>query len=888
MTSPNTYALVAAQAAATPDAVAIVDRGPVTYGELMARVDRLATRLRRRHLPAEAAVAVLARRDADMVAALLAVWRVGACYVPLDLDDPPARQAHMIRSAGCQVVIGTGALLDDLRSGAAGNDELADDWLAIDDPDDDHHPTDGDPSEEFPALPGGERLAYVLFTSGSTGAPKGVEVEHRSLVNLLEAARDLLSFGPDDRYLAESTIGFDISLAELFVPLITGGSLLLRDRHLLLDPAALATDLRANGVTVMQTGPTVWSTLLANVPDFPRLRVAISTGEAIAPAMADRLVGVADDVWNLYGPTEATVWATGQRLTRRSSTPADNGIASAVSAPIGVALDNVLAIVVDEHGGEVADGVTGELWLGGAALARGYRGNPSLTEERFVVHDGQRWYRTGDAVVRDAAGVLHYFGRNDDQIKVRGVRIEPMEVESAITSVPGVEAAAATWFESSTGSRSIVAAVVPTVGASLSPRALHDALADTLPGPMIPSRFVFCDALPRSASGKIDRVAIRSLGRDHQGEAVDASMVLTPTERELGEIWRRTLGIDAVGPDDHFFTVGGDSLAAVTMMLDVEETFTVSLPIRVVFESPTLRGLAGRIDAAVVDPDEWSSPAYIFPLVEGTGTPFFFCGVDLKLARRGMWPGDSPLYAVSQWAQGRGFLQATSVEHLARQQLDAITAIQPYGPYRLGGFSFGGLVAYELAHLMRARGDEVELLFLLDATEPYRSVAGPLANDDRAPLLTRTRTKLSEIRRTGTARRDARDLGKRVLVNVLNLGGRVPTWQWLNYQAVHLYGRHPGTISTRLVPKDRWPAFWYTSLRLAKSYVARPYDGRVAAVFLEEGDRSASWRTLLGPDAATLVLDTKVHSALFDQPTASRWLEFLRPMLLPDAVEVDG
>lgn len=876
MTSPNTYALVAARAAMQPDAVAIVDRGPVTYSELMQQVDRIAGALARRDLPAETPVAVLGRRDAGLVATLLAVWKVGACYVPLDLDDPPARQTHMIRSAGCRMVVGTGALLDALRdatgAGDAGHHGTVPEWLAIEDIPDDL-------SADEVVTPDGGRLAYVLFTSGSTGAPKGVEVEHRSLVNLLEAARDLLAFGPADRYLAESTLGFDISLAELFVPLITGGSMLLRDRQLLLDPAALAADLREHGVTVMQTGPTVWSTILANVPDFPRLRVAISTGEAIAPTVAERLVDVADEVWNLYGPTEATVWATGHRLERPPTSP-DAGVSSPVSAPIGVALDNVTAMVVDERGTEVADGVMGELWLGGAALARGYRGNPSLTDERFVTRDGHRWYRTGDSVVRDAAGVLHYFGRNDDQVKVRGVRIEPMEVESAITSLAGVAAAAATWFENATGSRSIVAAVVPTAGATLTPRALHDALADALPGPMIPSRFVVCDTLPRSPSGKIDRVAIRSLGVEHRGESLHHAAVFTPTERELSSIWQRTLGIDAVGPDDHFFTVGGDSLAAVTMMLDVEETFAVSLPIRVVFEAPTLRSLAARIDAAVVHSDVWSSPAYIFPLVEGTGTPFFFCGVDLKLARRGMWPSDSPLYAVSQWAQGRGFLRASSVEHLARQQLDAITAIQPQGPYRLGGFSFGGLVAYELARLMRERGDEVELLFLLDATEPYRSAAGPLANDDRAGLLSRTTARLAEIRRTGAASREVRDLGKRALVNVLNLGGRVPTWQWLNYQAVHLYGRHPGTISTRLVPKDRWPAFWYTSLRLAKSYVAQPYDGRVAAVFLEEGDRSASWRTLLGPDAATLVLDTKVHHELFDQPTASRWLEFLRQMLL--------
>ena len=572
-------------------------------------------------------------------------------------------------------------------------------------------------------------------------------------------------------------------------------------------------------------------------------------------------------------------------------------LASTVSAPIGVAVDNVQVIVVDQDGSAVPNGEQGELWLGGVALARGYRNNPTLTDDRFVFRSGLRWFRTGDAVVRDAAGVLHYFGRNDDQIKVRGVRIEPMEVESAIVAVPGVRAAAATWFESSTGGRSIVAAIVVEPGVRLTPRHLHDALADTLPGPMIPSRFVFCDALPRSPSGKIDRVAIRALDHDRAGTGGIADGAtgkrapttrLDATERKLIVIWQRTLGTQNVGPDDHFFTIGGDSLAAVTMMLDVEETFGVSLPIRVVFEAPTLRGLAARIDDARIDDariddagkpsGEWASD-YIFLLAEGAGTPFFFCGVDLKLARRGMWRADCPLYAVSQWAQGKGFIQAKSVDELARKQLDAILAIQPHGPYRLGGFSFGGIVAYELAQMLRSRGDEVELLFLLDATEPYLTVAGPLAIDVRPPLLTRTTTYLSGLRSSGATRRPTRDVTKRVFVNLMNLGGRVPIWQWLNYHAVHLHGRHPSSISARLVPRDRWPAYWYTSLRLAKSYVARPYDGRVAAVFLEEGERSDSWRSLLGPNLETFTLDEKVHGALFDEPTVSRWLDYLRPLI---------
>lgn len=881
----DVLSLVSAQATATPDAVAIVCSEVVTYGELMRRTGRIAAALRTHDLPPESPVAVLALRNADLVATLLAIWQVGACYVPLDLDDPPARHALMVRSAGCRVMVGTGALLAGLREAVRGDTTTDGDdgtlldrpWLAIDAlPEAETLPTSEDGVTPGAGLDG-NHLAYVLFTSGSTGAPKGVEVEHGSIVNLLLAARDLIGFGPADRYLAVSTIGFDISVAELFIPLITGGSLLLRDRHLLLDPFRVANEIRTHGVTVVQTGPTVWATLLSAVRDIPRVRVAISTGEAVAPALADRLVHVADQAWNLYGPTEATVWATGHRLSH--GVPSDPQLkVSTVSAPIGVPFSGVEAIVVDAAGVVVADGEPGELWLGGVALARGYRSKPELTAERFIERRGERWYRTGDTVTRDTSGVLHYFGRNDDQVKVRGVRIEPMEVETAITALPGVRAAAATWFESSTGSRSIIAAVVPSPGSELSTPRLYDMLADRLPGAMIPSRFVFCDELPRSASGKVDRVAIRAKAGEMRDEHRPAPAPAGPTEGELIEIWRRTLGVHTIGLDDHFFTIGGDSLAAVTMMLDVEEAFGVSLPMRVVFEAPTLRVLAARIDAAMVCDDGWSAPSYIFPLVEGSGTPFFFCGVDLKLARRGMWPDAGPLYAVSLWAQGRGFLQARSVQDLARQQLEGITAIQPQGPYRLGGYSFGGLVAYELAHLLRARGDEVALLFLLDATEPFRTVTAPLEVHEPRPLHVRVRGRVARQwadRDTGHA---VRTLGKRVLIKALNLGGRVPTWQWLNYQAVHLYGRHPGAISAKLVPKDRWPAYWYTSLRLTKSYVARPYDGRVAAVFVEEGHRSESWRSLLRPDAATVVVDTQ-HLTLFDHPNAARWLDFLREVL---------
>ena len=514
--------------------------------------------------------------------------------------------------------------------------------------------------------------------------PKGVEVEHRNVVNLLLAGRDLFGFTESDRWLATSTVAFDLSVAELFIPLVTGGVVVLRDRRLLQDPHGLVKVIRDHGVTMFQTVPSVWSVLLSEIPDFPRIRVIATTGEAAAPDLARRLADVADEVWNLYGPTETTVWATGHRLQRN-----ETGALSA-SAPIGRPLANVEARVLDEHRRPVPAGTEGELWIGGAGLGRGYCGNEQLTRERFAVlgQDGRRFYRTGDVVVADVDGTLHYFGRCDDQMKVRGVRIEPMEVESAILACPGVTQAAATWFATASGSRSIVAAVVARPDLTISAEDLRRFLEQQLPSAMIPSRFIFCDALPMSPSGKVDRKAIRGHMADLRADPATASgrEALTVTESTLIGIWERTLNVSPVARGDHFFTIGGDSLSAVTMMLEVEATFDISLPFRVAFEAPTLEQLAERIDRAQaqqlarmnapLQTDELCNAAFVFPLSQqGRGIPIFFNNVNLRMAHKGMWNLDCPLYAVSQWAQGSGFAKAKSVEELARVQIDGIRSI---------------------------------------------------------------------------------------------------------------------------------------------------------------------------------------------------------------------
>lgn len=890
--SQNVFELFAEQAARQPDAIAVIDTRSHSYADLFDRACDIAAGLCA-HVTAGEPIGVLLPRNADLVAALLAVWKVGCPYVPLDPDHPAERNRQIARAAGCSIVVSTAELFGVFAGGSTGSAPagLFLDALAV----------EGSASHHTLA---GDSLAYVMFTSGSTGTPKGVEVEHRSVANLLIAMRELLQFGAKDRYLAVSTIGFDISIAELFLPLVVGASLLLRDRSLLLDPRGLAAEIDAFGVTVFQTGPAVWRTLFDSGVALPRLRVAITTGEAVSPALADRIATAGTQAWNLYGPTEATVWATGHPLHAAFSTALTGNVRSEVSAPIGRSLAGLDAIVVDDAGREAPVGTLGELWLGGIALARGYRNNPELTEQRFVLRSGgHRYYRTGDVVLRDNIGVLHYFGRLDDQIKVNGVRIEPMEVESAIMSWGGLSAAAATWIESTAGSRSVVAGIVAQPGTPHDAEALRNHVAAQLPSAMVPSRIVFLDDLPLTPSGKVDRSHIRLLACGTNSTA-SSERAPTATEQRIIAIWRSVLGCDRLDPSDNFFSAGGDSLAAVAVMLDVESEFGIAAPVRLLFESPTVSKLAARIDQVSNPRRSTSEPSqFILPLSQrGDGTPVFFFGVDLRIARPDIWTIECPLYAVSHWAQGKGFSDARSVEELAARQLEGIVQIQPEGPYRLAGFSFGGIAAVEAARQLRARGTEVEVLFLLDPMEPYRlgnapDVVRPQASlRSPRPITAALRADIGDLRRRLATSPDrvrslsgaARSATARLSLRVVNLGGRIPAWQWINYQIVHLHGRSPNAISRAILPKNRWPAVWYATHRLARNYVAPPYDGPASAVFLDRGPRFDAWSQLLGRGARIEVVHADRHTNLFDQPVAREWIEILRSQLAPSPALAAG
>lgn len=658
-------------------------------------------------------------RSADMIATMLGIWSAGGAYVPLDPNDPPKRNCRILEIAKCEIVLVDPELtglhgIDDVNNARSIVPELIDvrEILA---------------STTKPAKTVREynasSLAYVMFTSGSSGAPKGVEVEHRSVASFLCACRDLIEFTPADCFLAVTTIGFDVSVAEIFIPLVSGGTILLRSQDILTSPKRLAADIVEFGVTVFQAVPTIWSLIIAEHPDFPKLRVAINMGEAISNDLASKLISYGNQVWNLYGPTEATVYVIACRITHASL-----GIEAepSQSAPIGRPLENANFVILGSDGQLMPRGERGELFIGGLAVARGYRDAQALTEKAFVQLDAPvgRMYRTGDVAALREDGELLFFGRNDDQLSIRGMRIEPGEIKASLVEHPAVSEAAVTWFEKSNESRSVVAAIVVEFNQAIDTADLREWLSLRLRSQMIPECFLFVESLPRLPNAKIDYAKIRNdtVTSISQSDSAHVERKLTTTESTLIGIWESILNVSPINVNDHFLSAGGDSLAAMQMISRVEREFGVSLSFRTIFDNLQLDRLAVRIDG---EGEQVLQSNFILPLNETEDQrPLFFSDADIRLAAEGRWTVNCPLFAIAHWAQEKEFLKTKSIADLARTHVVAIRQIQAFGPYRIAGQQFGGMVALETARQLEAQGQEVEVLFLLDPTTPGQVYAG--------------------------------------------------------------------------------------------------------------------------------------------------------------------
>ncbi|MEU6430655.1 non-ribosomal peptide synthetase [Microbispora sp. NPDC046973] len=592
VTGPDTaLALIRRWRDASPDAVAVSGAGGVlTYRDLHDRVDRLAALLRARGVGPEVPVGLCLERCPGMVVALLAVWRAGGAYVPLDPGFPEDRLRFMREDAGIRLVLAGQGVESRLLDGVPDVVELAQDGV----------PVAGWASGDGDAPAGGEvsaggavgDLAYLMYTSGSTGRPKGVAVPHGAVVNLLESFASLLELTPRDAWLAVTTLSFDISVLELLLPLACGARVVVASGHETADGRALRSRAVSEAVTIMQATPASWRILLESGGVPENVATRLCGGEALPRDLADALLDGGARLWNVYGPTETTVWSTAGRVAP-SPAPVDLG------EPIG----NTTVHILGPDGRPVPPGEAGELHIGGAGLARGYRGMPGQTAARFLPDPfsevpGARLYATGD-LARVDNGRLCYLGRADQQVKVRGFRIELGEIESVLRAAPEVADAAVGVCDGPDGLPRLVAYVVGAAGepeeADLWP-SLRDRLRRDVPEYMVPAHLVVLDALPLTPNGKLDRKSLpvpewtRARSRPYRPPS-------TPLEEDLTAMWGEVLGIaEPVGVDDDFFELGGHSLTATQIIARIQARFAVNVPIVVLFENPTVADLAAAMD----------------------------------------------------------------------------------------------------------------------------------------------------------------------------------------------------------------------------------------------------------------------------------------------------
>jgi amino acid adenylation domain-containing protein/FkbM family methyltransferase len=577
----SVHGLIAAQAARTPERVAVEAEGQVLrYGELAQRARVLARQLRALGVGPEVCVGLLVERSLDMVVGLLGILEAGGAYVPLDPGFPAERLGYMVRDSGMRVLVTHRGLEQTLPVRPPVVVRLGAD-----------QPSLVGSGEAGAAAVTNEQLAYVLYTSGSTGQPKGVEITHGAVVNFLQAMQQAPGFTAADTLLAVTTLSFDIAGLELYLPLVTGGRVVIASREEALDPERLRARMAAVGCTVMQATPATWRALVAaGCAGAPRLKI-LCGGEALAPDLAAALLPRCAELWNMYGPTETTIWSTVERVR----TAAPDGLA----IPIGRPIANTQVYVLDAHGQLVPPGVVGELYIGGAGVARGYRGRAALTAERFVPSPfvpGARLYRTGDLARWLPDGRLVCLGRTDQQVKIRGFRVEPGEIEAAIARHPAVREVVVTARAHGPGETQLVAYVV----APRAPADLEDALRGliraTAPEYMVPAAFVPLAALPRTANGKVDRKALPAPPAA-AGRRSGAVAPRTPTEEMLLGLFQDVLGRGDFGVHDSFFDLGGHSLMAARLMSQLSAATGTDLPLRILFERPSVAALADAVDA---------------------------------------------------------------------------------------------------------------------------------------------------------------------------------------------------------------------------------------------------------------------------------------------------
>jgi amino acid adenylation domain-containing protein len=675
------------------------------YQDLNTRANRLANHLSRLGVGPDVLVGLCTRRSPDMVVGLLAVLKAGGAYVPLDPAYPVERRNFMLADSRAPVLLTQTGLLADLPAHTA-------QIVCIDSSDSASLHESG---ENPPRRVGPDSLAYVIYTSGSTGRPKGVMIPHGALVNYLTWCTDAYA-AVGTGAPVQSSVSFDLTVTSLFAPLLVGQSVHLLGEGNPIDELREAFRT-AGDYSLVKITPAHLELLgqCLDPQDAPgRTRTFVIGGENLTGRHIAYWQTFAPETLlvNEYGPTETTVGCCVYWVPAGSGRPG--------TVPIGRPIANTQLLVLDADLQPVPQGETGELYIGGAGLARGYHNRPDLTAARFIPdpfgsEPGARLYRTGDLVRTLPSGDLEYLGRIDRQVKVRGYRIELGEVETVLSEHPSVQKAVVVVREDTPGAKHLVAYVVSHPGLACGAADLRQFLFGRLPEYAVPAAFVQLDALPLNPNGKVDVEALPSPRRTHL--ELNAGFVPAKTDLEIRmvRLWEAVLGVKPIGLCDDFFALGGNSLQSARLFARIHTVFGRELPVSTLLTAPTVEQLVKLVG----EPSATAAPPALVPLQPGGSRPPFFCVHAIAGEVLGFVPlahhlgPDQPFYGLRsrRWEDLR---LPDSLEALASRYLDEVRALQPHGPYYLGGFSFGGTVAFEMARQLHVRGETVGLLAVID------------------------------------------------------------------------------------------------------------------------------------------------------------------------------
>lgn len=706
------HQLIDAAASSLPNKIAVVcnDR-KYTYVELVQRANQLSHYMMAKGLQKGGIVGIVMDRSVDTIVAILASLKAGAAYLPIDTDFPPGRVEYMLKDAAHMHIV------DRQYSNLFNSSSIE---IVFDDFTSERHqfPTE---SPEVNISP--EDAAYIIYTSGSTGKPKGVVLEHGNLFNFLLIVDQNPGISHNDKFLAVSSISFDIAILEVLLPYVNGARSYILDKQQRKDPEKILQEIGTRGITHMFATPSHWKMLLDSrrwTTKFPYFNI-ISGGEALSKSLAESLLPLSKSLWNIYGPTETTVYSTIKRISGQEEV-----------ITIGKPVHNTTIYILDESMKEVPKGEVGELFIAGEGVGRGYLNRPELTAERFIedpFHSpgGRRMYRTGDLGKYAPDGEILIIGRKDFQVKIRGYRVELGEIEDAIANLDGIEDVAVIAKADQNENLYLVAFVrldrsmIQDDGRAIaaSPESVKEwntALQNFLSAYMLPAEYFVLDKFPLTTSGKIDRQALAQMETIAYEETAFITVARTPEEKLIAEIWENALNVPSIDVTKDFFELGGHSMIAVQVMSQLEKRTNIKLPISVLFEYPTIQGLANYVkekggknpwnSLVSIKPSGSKTPLYI---VHGGGmnvTPFYAIAKHLD--------PEQPLYGLQAYGLNGKDEPLTTIEAIAAQYVSEVLRQNPDGPYALAGYSLGGLIAFEMAHQLKRQGKQIKALVMFD------------------------------------------------------------------------------------------------------------------------------------------------------------------------------